>query len=260
MERRTVLGLISAALTSAATSRAQAAQALHPILVIAATARTAPEILRQGLAQGRTVTALARHPERIETRDPKLRIVQGDVYDLASLAAAMTGRETIISLIGPKVDREHEAGFVDIYSVGIATIIAAMKQKGNRRLIAVSSGGTEQIPPEKPANGNRIDEWVWQERNLYGDMQRMEKIIAVSGLEWIVLRPRGFISGPRLNNLKLAVHQHATDFDQYRSMEARTPAPTAQLTYADFAALVLTLPEDDRYLGTSVGVYTDVVG
>ena len=260
MERRAALGLISAALTSAATPRAEAAQGLRPILVIAATARTAPEILKQGLAQGRRVTALTRHPERIDIRDPKLKIVQGDVYDLPSLAAAMTGKETVISLIGPKVELDREAGFIDVYSVGIATIIAAMKQKGNRRLIAVSSGGTEQIPPEKPTNGSRIDEWVWQERNLYGDMQRMEKIIAVSGLEWIVLRPRGFTSGPRLNNLKLAVHQHATNFEQYRSLDARTPAPTARLTYADFAALVLTLPEDDRYLGTSVGVYTDVVG
>jgi len=258
MERRTALGLLSAALaTTATTAVAKVGGKPTPILVIAATARTAPEILQQGLAQGREVTALARHPDGIEIRDPKLKIVQGDVYDLASLAAAMTGAETVISLIGPKVQLDKEMGYVDIYSVGIATVIAAMKLKGNRRLIAVSSGGTEQIPAEKPTNGNPIDEWCWRERNLYGDMQRMEKIIAVSGLEYVVLRPRGFMKGPKLDNLKLSVHEHATDFDQYRDRTLRTPGENSQLSYADFATLVLSLTEGNRYLGTSVGVYTD---
>jgi putative NADH-flavin reductase len=255
-----MLGLISAALSSATTtSRASGRAALHPILVIGATARTAPEILSQGLQQGRKVSALARSPERIEIKEPRLQVFKGDVYDLDSLLPAMTGKETVISLIGPKVDLDRGPGYVDIYSVGIATIIAAMKRKGNRRLIAVSSGGTEQIPSQAPTNGNPVDEFVWKERNLYGDMQRMEKIIAVSGLEWIVLRPRGFTSGPKLNNLKLAVHEHATDFEQYKSLDARTPAPSSRLTYADFAALVLSLTDDPRYLGDSVGVYTDVL-
>jgi putative NADH-flavin reductase len=238
---------------------AATAGTLRPILVIAATARTAPEILLQGLAQGRRVSALARHPENITVHDPRLKIFKGDVYDVESLAAAMTGSETVISLIGPKLDLVHEPGYVDIYSVGIATLIAAMQRQGNRRLIAVSSGGTEQIPAAEPTNGDRIDQFVWHERNVYGDLQRMEKIIAVSGLEWIVLRPRGFMSGPRLNNLKLKVHEHATDFAQYESADARTPGNGSGLTYADFAALVLSLVDGDRYLGTSVGVYTDVM-
>ncbi len=263
MDRRAALGLISAALAASGSAAGGDAAPTpgkpRPILVIAATARTAPEILSQALAQGRRVTALARHPEGIEIRDPRLTILQGDVYDLQSVAAAMTGTEAVISLIGPKVTLGQEMGYVDLYSVGIATIIAAMKLKGNRRLIAVSSGGTEQIPAEKPTNGDPIDNWCWNERNLYGDMQRMEKIIAVSGLEWVVLRPRGLIQGPRLGNLKLTVHEHATDFEQYRSMAARTPGPTSELTYADFAALVLSLVDGDRYLGTSVGVSTDVI-
>lgn len=127
------------------------------------TARSAPEILAQGLAEGRKVTALARNPDRIEAAPhPNLRIVRGDVYDLESLAAAMTGAESVISLVGPRVvDHSKEIGFVDVYSVGTATIISAMRRRGNRRLIAVSSGGPEHIPPEKPATGDPIDTWVW---------------------------------------------------------------------------------------------------
>lgn len=232
-----------------------------PILVIAATARSAPEILSQALAQGRKVTALARSPEKVEAPPhPDLKIVKGDVYDVASLAAAMTGAEAVISLVGPRVvDHSKEIGFVDVYSVGTATILAAMRRKGNRRLIAVSSGGPEQIPPEKPPAEDRIGTWVWNARNLYGDMQRMEKIIAVSDLETVILRARNFGKGPRLGNLKLKVHDDYTNFEQYRDPARRTPGERSRVTYADFAALCLELAQGERFLGKSVGVYSDVM-
>jgi putative NADH-flavin reductase len=261
MNRRDALGLAAGtAATAMMTSTAAAAAALPPILVIAATARSAPEILAQGLAQGRKVTALARSPDRIEVPGhPNLKVVKGDVYDLASLAAAMTGAESVISLVGPRVvDHTREIGFVDIYSVGTATIISAMRRKGNRRLIAVSSGGPEQIPAEKPATTDPIDNWVWNARNLYGDMQRMEKIIAVSDLETVILRARNFGAGPRRDNLKLKVHDNYTDFDQYRDRSKRTPGERSRVTYADFGALCLSLAQGERFLGKAVGVYSDV--
>jgi len=261
MNRRDALGLAAGtAATAMMSSTSSAEAALAPILVIAATARSAPEILAQGLAEGRKVTALARSPEKIEaTPHPNLKIVKGDVYDVASLAAAMTGAESVISLVGPRVvDHSKEVGFVDVYSVGTATIISAMRRQGNRRLIAVSSGGPEQIPPEKPATGDPVDNWVWNARNLYGDMQRMEKIIAVSDLETVVLRARNFGAGPRRGNLKLKVHDDYTDFEQYRDRAKRTPGERSRVTYADFAALCLGLAQGERFLGKAVGVYSDV--
>jgi putative NADH-flavin reductase len=265
MNRRDAISLAAGAATvTALATIARAATSptgLAPILVIAATARCAPEILAQALAEGRRVTALARSPDRVEAAaHPNLKVVQGDVYDVASLAAAMTGAESVISLVGPRVvDHSKEIGFVDLYSVGTATILAAMRRKGNRRLIAVSSGGPEQIPPEKPADGNPIDTWVWNARNLYGDMQRMEKIIAVSDLDTVILRARNFGAGPKRDNLKLKVHDHYTDFEQYRDRAKRTPGERSRVTYADFAALCLGLAQGERFLGKAVGVYSDVM-
>jgi putative NADH-flavin reductase len=261
MNRRDTLGLmLGAAAGTAATSALAAQPALAPILVIAATARSAPQILAQALAQGRKVTALARNPNRIEaTGHPNLKVVRGDVYDLNSLSAAMTGAEAVISLIGPRIeDHTQEIGYVDIYSVGTATIISAMRRKGNRRLIAVSSGGPEQIPPEKPASDDKIATWVWNARNLYGDMQRMEKIIAVSDLDTVILRARNFGDGPKRDNLLLKVHDNYTDFEQYKDVSKRTPGERSRVTYADFAALCLDLAQGDRFLGKAVGVYSDV--
>jgi putative NADH-flavin reductase len=258
MNRREVLGVSMA--VALASNRVLAQSSPRPILVIGATARSGPELLKQALAQGRRVTALARSPEKITVSGPGLTAVKGDVYDIDSLAAAMTGEEAVVSLVGPRVtDHTKEIGFIDLYSVGTATIISAMRRRGNKRLIAVSSGGPEKIPSEKPTVVGTVETWLWNARNLYGDMQRMEKIIAVSGLETVILRARNFGEGPKLDNLKLKVHDNYTDFDQYKDKSKRTPGAGSRVTYADFAALILSVIEGDRFLGKSVGVYSDVL-
>jgi putative NADH-flavin reductase len=259
MNRREILGYSMATVLASKIALAEPSQ--RPILVIGATARSAPELLKQALAQGRRVTALARRPEKIAVSGKGLTAVKGDVYDVESLAAAMTGEEAVVSLIGPRVaDHSKEIGFVDLYSVGTTTIISAMRRKGNKRLIVVSSGGPEQIPAEKPTISGTVDTWVWNARNLYGDMQRMEKIVAVSDLETVILRARNFGTGPKLDNLKLKFHENYTDFDQYQDKSKRTPGEGSRVTYADFAALILNAVEGDRFVGQSVGVYSDAMG
>ena len=255
MNRRKSLALSVAAVVGS--QRAIAANT-RPILVIGATARSGADILTQGLAQGRKVVAFARSPEKIEIKHANLKIVKGDVYDLNGVAAAMSGDEAVVSLLGPRIDHTKDIGYVDIYSVGIATVISAMRRKGNRRLIAVSSGAPEQIPSEKPTGDDRTEAWVWQARNLYGDMQRMEKIIAVSDMETVILRARNFTAGPAMHDLKFKVHDNYTDFDQYKDKSKRTPGEGTQVNYPDFAALILSLVEGGNpYLGKAVGVYSD---
>ena len=249
MDRRSIL---SSALAFAAITPARAADKLNPIFVVGATARMAPEIMQQALDQGHRVTGFARSPEKIKITHPNFTAVKGDVYDLKGLEKALKGDEVVISLIGPVVEPNTEPGYIDLYSVGVATVISAMRTKGNKRLLITTSGGTEQIPKEKPTNGNRIDEIVLKNRNLYGDMQRSEKIIAVSGLEYIVLRPRFLGGGPKQHNLKFSVHKNHIAFNE------RTGGETSRVLYSDIAEFVLTLLDGpNAYLGTAVGIYSD---
>ena len=250
MNRRTLLGGL--AVTGVVHPAIAASEKLAPIFVVGATARMAPEIIQQALDQGRRVTGFARSPEKITVQHANFTAVKGDVYDLASLVSALRGDEVVISLIGPRLESGVEPGYIDVYSVGTATIISAMRAKGNKRLLITTSGGTEQIPKEKPTNGNQIDEIVWRNRNLYGDMQRSEKILAVSGLEYIVLRPRFLGDGPKKHNLKFSMHKNHTAFDE------RTGVETSRVLYSDIAEFVLTLLDGPNpYLGTAVGIYSD---
>ncbi len=216
-----------------------------PLVVIAAAARTAPQIIDQALAQGRPVTAVARSPDKVAPR-PGLTVLRGDVYDMGSLAAAITPGAAVISLIGPLIDMSVETTCEDLYSVGTALLAAAMRRQGARRLIVVSSGGVEIIPDQAPDASDRILSWVWKERGLYQDMQRMEKIALGSDLDAVVLRPRSFVEGPMRHDLKTAVG-------------VPTPNISSTLTYADFARFALEQIDSDAFVGKAVGVYTDNV-
>ena len=217
---------------------------LKPVFIVGATAKSAPEIINQALSQGRRVTGLARSPERIGINHPNFTPMKGDVFDVASLASALRCDEVVISLIGPAFVPGKEVTSVDLYSVGTASLITAMRRKGNTWLIVTSSGGVEMIPAGKPTTEGFSENFVWMKRGQYQDMQRMERIVANSDLEYIILRPRGFRAGPKKDNLLI-------------SYGIPTPNPSSILSYTDFAALVLSLADGDQHLNRAIGVYTN---
>ena len=217
------------------------------LVVIGATAKSSTEIISQALAAGYQVTGVARRPEDVTLRDPHLKVLKGDVYDLASLEAAMTGAEVVISMVGPRVDptntAETPASF-DLFTAGTANIIAAMKKKGNQRLLVASSLGVEdEFPLVKPAPGDFRLNWLWKSRYLYKNMKDMEGLVRTSGLEYVIFRPPFLVEEPARKNYQLAVN-------------TISPKGT-MLSYADFGGFVLEQARSSEYLGASVGLYTD---
>jgi putative NADH-flavin reductase len=218
---------------------------LNNIVVIGATAQSAPEIIKQGLAQGRKVTALARRPDAVSATHANLTILKGDVREPASLEAALRGDEVVISLIGPRVDPRVELEAMDLYTVGTRNIVDAMKKKGNKRLMVTSSIGAEHVVTEKPKGTELRDMWLWNGRKLYADMSAMEKMMPSLGLEYVVLRPGFMIDRPATNNLKLAVDSTAP----------KGAGPI--ITFADFADFVLKAADASEYVGKAVSIYSD---
>ncbi|MDH5254393.1 MAG: NAD(P)H-binding protein [Gammaproteobacteria bacterium] len=223
------------------------AAGIPPIVVIGATAKSSTEIIRQALAAGHAVTGVARRPGDVTIRNPRLKVLKGDVYDQASLEAAMTGREVVISMVGPRVDPTDTAETpptFDLFTTGTANIMAAMKKKGNRRLLVASSLGVEdEFPTVKPAPGDFRLGWLWKSRYLYRNMKDMEGLVRASGLEYVIFRPPFLVEEPARRDYRLSV-------------DTDSPKGT-MLTYADFGAFVLEQVSGNQYLGSSVGMYTD---
>lgn len=233
---------IIAACAACATTAAGPPQRL---LVIGASARSSQQLIPQALARGYEVVAVTRNPADVPATDPRLRVVRGDVYDRASLEAVMTGREVVISMVGPRVDPLQEVPPMDLFTTGTGNIIRAMQARGNRRLLVASSIGVEnEFPTAKPADVQQPGKlWLWNSRNLYKDMRAMEDLVRASGLDYVIFRPGFMVEEPARHDLRFAVNQ--------ASPKQR------MITYADFAGFVLDQVASDQYLGATVGVYSD---
>jgi len=224
------------------------------IVIIGATARTANYMIPQALWRGHEVVALARRPYRVMHKPhPRLTIVKGDVYDQASIEAALSGDgdEIVISVYGPRVDPTVEVPETDLMSLGTTNIIKAMQAKGNRRLFVTTSTAMQEVvkrgykadTPKPEGIYGASGLWFYNLRGVYNDMLKMEEVVKESGLDFIIFRPAQLLEEPPRGNLLLTVN---------------TQTPNRRIImYPDFAAVMLDQVESDQYLGDTIGVYSD---
>jgi len=247
-----VIAIVTAFLAATAAYAHKAGESSSiKIVVIGATARTADDLIPQALWRGHEVVAFARRPYRVRhAPHPRLKVVKGDVYDKASLEAALSGdgSEIMISLYGPRSDPAVAWPETDLMSQGTTNIIEAMKAKGNKRLFVTGSmaaphvaekGYTADTPA--PVDDNL---WLYNMRGPYLDMLKMEDITRESGLDYIILRPGQLLIEPPRGDLKVAV-----DDEEVPSMRA--------IMYSDFAAWILDQVESDNFLYKTVSVFSD---
>jgi len=220
------------------------------IALMGATSRSGREIIRQGLAAGYKIKGLARTPSKLGIEHENLEMFEGDIRDPASLENMLSGDEVVVSMVGRGApdDPMAEVGPVDIYTVMATNLIAAMKAKGNTRLIMASSTGVEHradVNAAKPEPTDMTQMWRWNARYLYNDMYEMEEMIAASGLEYILLRPGFMVEEPARGDMQF-------------NLTNDTPGARI-ITYADFAAFILDHLRGPEYLNTAIGLYSDNV-
>jgi putative NADH-flavin reductase len=224
------------------------------VVIIGATARTANYMIPQALWRGHEVVAVARRPYRVRIqKHPRLTIVKGDVYDQASIEAALSGgdNEIVISIYGPRVDPTIEIPETDLMSQGTTNIINAMKAKGNRRLFVTTSTAMQEVvrrgykadtpKPEGVTAASGL--WFYNLRGPYNDMLKMEGIVKESGLDFIIFRPAQLMEEPPRGNFLLTVN---------------TETPNRRvIMYPDFAAVMLEQVSSNQYIGDTIGVYSN---
>ncbi len=224
------------------------------VVIIGAPARTANYMIPQALWRGHEVVAVARRPYRVRIqKHPRLTIVKGDVYDQASIEAALSGgdNEIVISIYGPRVDPTIEIPETDLMSQGTTNIINAMKAKGNRRLFVTTSTAMQEVvrrgykadtpKPEGVTAASGL--WFYNLRGPYNDMLKMEGIVKESGLDFIIFRPAQLMDEPPRGNFLLTVN---------------TETPNRRvIMYPDFAAVMLEQVSSNQYIGDTIGVYSN---
>lgn len=138
------------------------------------------------LRAGHQVRAVTRRPDAFPAVGrERLEVVEGDMLVLDDVVRAVEGQDAVLSMVGVPYTFKP----VQVYSKGIDNLIAAARKAGVRRIVAVTSIGTN---PQR----------VWSEglfwnlflksflgRTLYRDMRALEDRLMATDLDWTVVRP-----------------------------------------------------------------------
>jgi putative NADH-flavin reductase len=205
------------------------------ILVFGASGRTGRELVKQGLAQGHTVTAFVRHPESFDIAHPQLKVVQGDAADRGPVDRAVSDQDVVMCALGGANLLKRDQAMV----VGVHNIILAMEETGINRLIYLSAdtvhAARDQLNPLRKLFVPLLF------HNSAEDHELNERMIEQSHLDWIIVRPPMLTNGARIG--------------AYRSGERlRARALIPQFSRADLAEFMLKQLSGDGYLDQAVEV------
>jgi putative NADH-flavin reductase len=205
-------------------------------LIIGATGGTGRQLVEQALERGYVVTAFVRSPSKLQSNNPQLKIIQGDVLDQGAVAKAMTGQDAVLCALG------HKQFFrpTRILSEGTRNILRAMETHGVARLVSETSLGIGDsafrmglyytffvIPVILPF--------------YYWDKTRQERLIAKSSVDWVIIRP-----GVLTNSEKRGRPRHGPHIGSFLW--------TVRISRADVAAFMLDQLGSGTYLRSAPGV------
>jgi len=198
------------------------------LLILGATGQVGGALVRQALARGCHVTALARSPKKITVADPNLEVVEGNPLDVRALAGVLVGKDAVFSILG-HTDLKPS----DIVTVGARALIASMTRTAVKRLIIISS--TLVVP-----GGSFLTKIPrYPTRHALSDSAEMEKVVNVTPLDWTILRL------VRLTNAGQS---------PYRIFEDEPATVTASISRSTVARCMLDLMSDERYHRKTVGI------
>jgi len=127
------------------------------IALLGATGFVGSAILNEALDRGHTVTAIVRHPEKLPQRTGVVAAT-ADVADEARLVQLFTGQDAVISAFNPGWKNPN---LYDEQVRGTASIIAAIKLAGVRRVLWVGgAGGLEVEPGVRAVDMPDMPDWV----------------------------------------------------------------------------------------------------
>ncbi|KAI3424731.1 hypothetical protein D9Q98_008120 [Chlorella vulgaris] len=159
------------------------------VLVAGATGGVGKAVVRQLAAQGIAVRALSRSGLKAAGMLPPasqgVEIVEGDVYRYSDVAKAMKGCTAVIIATGP-TDRLNPFGSYQTDFEGNKNLVAAAKQEGVKKVVLVTSIGTDD--PLFPLNLL----WgvlLWKKQG--------ELALQRSGIDYTIVRPGGLLNEPR---------------------------------------------------------------
>lgn len=201
------------------------------IVIFGAAGATGRILVERALAQGHEVTAFDRHTAALTLEDPKLTLIQGDIFNPSQVEEALAGQDIVISVLGVR-----PGVTTPVCSEGTKNIIAAMQKQGVKRFICQSAfavaaldGEWREIPWMVP-----ILPFFPKVKAMFADKIIQEQEIRESNLDWIIVRPATLTDGPKTG--------------EYKVGDPLSMGPGAKISRADVSDFLLKQVNDDTYL------------
>jgi putative NADH-flavin reductase len=173
------------------------------ILVLGASGGVGRHLVRTASDKGHEVTALMRSEQEVPTG---VRLVVDDVQREGCLTEVVRGQDAVLSALGLRRNKASNpfgalASPPDLVSRTARTLVAAMREHGVGRVIAVSASGVG----DSVGGLNLMMRAMIRITNvgiMYRDLNAMEQVYAASGLDWCCVRPTGLKDGPQTGLVK----------------------------------------------------------
>ena len=159
------------------------------IALIGASGSAGSRILKELTDRGHSVTAIARHPERIAAL-AGVTAVKGDAQDLQGLASVLRGQDAVVSAVNFTSSEPH-------------TLIEAVRASGVKRYLVVGGAGSLEVAP-----GQRVIDLPDFPEAYKAEASRgaafLEQLKQETELEWTFLSPSAeFVPGERTGQFRL---------------------------------------------------------
>ncbi len=171
------------------------------VLLIGATGFVGSAILRELVARGHKVTAVARNTDKVLKND-NVTAVKADVADVDEIAKLAEGKDAIISAYNPGWANPDIKRLIE---TNYPKILEAAKKSGVGRLLIVGGAGTLFVKPGlRVVDSGAIPEAIMDGVRPLGDFY-LNTLTKENDIDWIFLSPAGTFDekGKRTGHFRL---------------------------------------------------------
>lgn len=203
------------------------------IAMIGATGSVGTRLLTEALRRGHKVTAIARDPAKLSSREG-LTVVRGDAALEGNLAALLKGHDAVLSAYN---GRRGSAKYTEEVLRGYNAIVGASRFAGVKRLLVVGGAGSlDAAPGLRLVDAPNFPEAYKTEALAFAEL--LETLRKETALEWTMLSPSALLMpGERTGKFRLGEDRLLTD-----------AAGESRISMEDLAVAMLDEVEQPRHV------------
>lgn len=176
------------------------------LLILGASGGCGQWLVKLAYERGHEIRVLVR-PDTPFNSPPGVEVNRGDVLDEMILDSLLEDRDAVISALGIKRKNPMNPWSAlsspqNFTSKVTKSLIEMMTKHNVSRIAVVSAAGVgnsfQQVHP--------VMRWVINQTNLsysYRDLEEMERLLSISNLDWLAVRPTTLTEGGALGSVKI---------------------------------------------------------